>query len=401
MTDIVSFQNDGLIDEAAITTLGVSVKEGPNPIGFFGTGLKYAIAIVLRNGGEIVVHRGLEEMTLTTQKQEIRGKEFGIVCLNGRQLGFTDELGKKWEPWMAVRELYCNVKDEAGDAILGMHEPAEGKTTIWVNWPAFAEAFRNLDKIILNSRPAHETSVASIHPGKTNNYYYRGIKVGRNADTFAFTYDLKTHQDLTEDRTLRYSFMADHDIGRAILACDDADLIERWLTVGKDFAEHSINLDSLGAAPSPAFLVAARNVVADTSRECNRSAKAVLEKHEPPPVPMPCRLTAQETQALADAIAFCRSLNFTVDEFPITVMDSLGPNVLGLADVEKRAIFISRRAFMMGDNQIAATLIEEWAHIKHRLVDCTYTMQNWIFDNLVHIGRQLAHERASGERIAA
>jgi hypothetical protein len=50
MSAIVVFENPGEIDAAAIRTFGVSVKEGENPIGFFGTGLKYAIAILLRTG---------------------------------------------------------------------------------------------------------------------------------------------------------------------------------------------------------------------------------------------------------------------------------------------------------------------------------------------------------------
>ena len=45
MNDTVSFKSNGLIDPLCITTIGVSVNESENPIGFFGTGLKYAIAI--------------------------------------------------------------------------------------------------------------------------------------------------------------------------------------------------------------------------------------------------------------------------------------------------------------------------------------------------------------------
>ena len=45
---IVSFVNSGEIDPLTITTIGVSVKEGENPFGVFGTGLKYSIAILLR-----------------------------------------------------------------------------------------------------------------------------------------------------------------------------------------------------------------------------------------------------------------------------------------------------------------------------------------------------------------
>ncbi|TXH35262.1 MAG: hypothetical protein E6Q98_15840 [Rhodospirillaceae bacterium] len=402
MSDIISFQNPGLIDKAAITTIGVSVKEGPNPIGFFGTGLKYAIAIILRGGGEITIHRGLEEMTFSTVQESIRGKEFGIVTLNGQPLGFTDELGKTWQPWMAVRELYCNMKDETGECAVGMMEPAEGKTTIWVNWKPFSDAFAKLGSIILQTTPFIETGVAEIHQGGGHDIFYRGVKVGLHDKHFAYTYNMKKAQDLTEDRTLRYTFCTLHDIARAVLGCEDAEFIERWLSRGNDYAEHTLDLD-ISTEPSPAFLVAARNVLSDTSRPCNPTASKVLAKYEPLPIPVPCSLTAMEQAELDRAIAFCREINYTVDEYPIIVMDALGPSVLAQADRDKRAIFLSRQVFQIGDKKLAHALIEEWAHIKHGHNDLTYGFQTWIFEQLVHVGKQLVFERqqASGCQVAA
>ena len=58
----VIFENPGEIDPLAIRTFGVSVKEGDNPIGFFGTGLKYALAILLRTGHQVSMQAG--ELTL-------------------------------------------------------------------------------------------------------------------------------------------------------------------------------------------------------------------------------------------------------------------------------------------------------------------------------------------------
>src|SRR4030066_94299 len=48
-TPTISFQNPGLIPLECITTFGLSAKDTANPIGQFGTGLKYAISIILRN----------------------------------------------------------------------------------------------------------------------------------------------------------------------------------------------------------------------------------------------------------------------------------------------------------------------------------------------------------------
>jgi len=40
----IIFHNQGELDIRAVTTFGLSVKKNDNPIGYFGTGLKYAIA---------------------------------------------------------------------------------------------------------------------------------------------------------------------------------------------------------------------------------------------------------------------------------------------------------------------------------------------------------------------
>ena len=56
---MVVFENTGEIDILSISSFGVSVKEGDSPIGFFGTGLKYAIAVLLRHNQKITAYCGL------------------------------------------------------------------------------------------------------------------------------------------------------------------------------------------------------------------------------------------------------------------------------------------------------------------------------------------------------
>jgi len=45
---MITFENDGEIDLRAISQFGINVKTGDSPIGFFGTGLKYALAVLMR-----------------------------------------------------------------------------------------------------------------------------------------------------------------------------------------------------------------------------------------------------------------------------------------------------------------------------------------------------------------
>src|SRR5437867_1027619 len=94
------FENPGVIDPRSITTFGVSSKDNASKaIGFFGTGLKYAIAILLRNGCGITIYSGGKKYTFGVFKEEIRNDTFQIVTMNNVKLGFTTELGKTWEMW--------------------------------------------------------------------------------------------------------------------------------------------------------------------------------------------------------------------------------------------------------------------------------------------------------------
>src|SRR5690606_21178629 len=121
--------------------LGINVKDGDNPIGHFGTGLKIAIASILRMGGAITIYRGMDRYEFDTIGVVVRGKGFDLVGLsiNGAEqteLGFTTELGKNWEPWMVMRELESNCRDEAGESVLGHSVPMQDMTTIHVTCDA-------------------------------------------------------------------------------------------------------------------------------------------------------------------------------------------------------------------------------------------------------------------------
>src|SRR6185437_6468608 len=115
MVATVVFENRGEIDPIAIRTFGVSVKESENPIGFFGTGLKYALAILLRTKHRITIQSGERVLHVGTREAVVRGERFDLITLDGEPLGFTTQVGKTWAVWMAYRELYCNARDEGGE----------------------------------------------------------------------------------------------------------------------------------------------------------------------------------------------------------------------------------------------------------------------------------------------
>jgi hypothetical protein len=106
------FSNPGAMDMNLVKLLGVSVKESNDPIHFFCTCLKYEMATALRLGGAMTIYSDGERFDVRGRSMRLRDKEFTQVLLNDEPLGFTTELGKQWEAWMVVRELYSNALDE-------------------------------------------------------------------------------------------------------------------------------------------------------------------------------------------------------------------------------------------------------------------------------------------------
>ncbi len=80
-----------------VKLMGVSVKDTSDPIGFFGTGLKYAMATALRWGGEMTIITNGEQYEVRGRQTKLRYKELTQVMLNNEPLGFTTELGKQRE----------------------------------------------------------------------------------------------------------------------------------------------------------------------------------------------------------------------------------------------------------------------------------------------------------------
>ena len=162
----VYFCNLEPIDLNAIAIKGVSVKIGDNPIGYFGTGLKFAIATLLRSGHKVTLYRDGAVIPFSAETETVRGEEFQRVLMGAERLGFTTQLGRNWEPWQAYRELSCNCMDEKG-VIDDTRPDGEWGTVFEVEGEAIAECHRNRREIFLGSSPRSASNECSIHAGET------------------------------------------------------------------------------------------------------------------------------------------------------------------------------------------------------------------------------------------
>jgi len=396
---MIIFENPGEIDLRSITTFGVSVKEGDNPIGFFGTGMKYAIAVLLRTDHQITVQAGARHVRFNTQKDAVRGHDFEFITMavddgEPQQLGFTTQLGKQWEIWMAYRELACNCKDESGTSRfdLQMPNPVPGITRVIVEGQDFEGVYADSHLYILADAPSFTVGTTEVRRRSWKSVFYRGVKVMAQQKPSLYTYNLNTKIDLTEDRTVRDTWVVGHRIGQAVMESKDERFIREIITADDRFFESGLDFHGWGNVPSAEFLAVVGETLNERMFKINPSAMKVWEEHTRQSIaPREIYLTKVQLESLQRAVKFCERLGYQVTDYPIKVTDSLGDGGLGLA--MNGTIYIAERAFEMGGGkQIASTLIEEFLHLRKGWKDCTRELQTYLFEKLVSLGEELAGE---------
>lgn len=279
MTQAIVHRTPGLLDMQAITVMGLSAKpRSTNPIGMFGTGLKYAIATLCRLGCSPVFIIGRDRYTFTGKPREFRGAEYLQVrarldtprLLKPKYitLPFTTEYGKFWQPWMAFRELESNTIDEGGSTELIedwgpghdlMQHP--DSTCIVVDHPEYVMAYLMQHETFLPGGERTGKGVQIIdHTG--NRLYWRGLRVRDLHKPTVATYNFLDAIQLTEDRTLANEWTARYQLAMHLAHTEqDETLIAKVLQADANQWEHRLDWQYV-ANPSPTFMRVADRVKA-------------------------------------------------------------------------------------------------------------------------------------------
>lgn len=279
---MIVLRNQGLLEIDLITTMGANVKESSDAIGQFGTGLKYAIAVLLREAINIELAIGQNVYSFYTKTKNIRGKDFEL-CYMGSQfdsvpLGFTTELGKNWFTWQAYRELYTNcVLDENGEMHREQVENEEGYTTfrIFDDIDTDNVFIRDMGKSLLL-----ETEDVDVYEGNSQYLYYQGIRAKELNKPSLYTYNIKSRCTLTEDRTIAYDFQVSRMLAETIVQLSHSDelMIGRILNAKDKYFESRIDYSEAERSPSEAFSTAYNN--SPTVKQ-NSTASAYMHRHTP------------------------------------------------------------------------------------------------------------------------
>ena len=286
------FITPGELPLDALTRFGINHKPNTeSPLGYFGTGLKYAVAIVLRLGGSVALRTDKGRFEFYAKPEDFRGKEFQGVRMrrtNGvlarwtyEKLPFTTELGKNWHLWQAYRELVSNTFDENGyvggsvvndgeDPHGGRWVPGISVLTVLMPNPDFDtyRAERSMDVHLPVNRDERqpvlfENDRLTVYSGEARCVYYRGVRVFdfQSGVRSYVTYDFKTGVTLSEDRTVRNQWEMYRDITRAIDRLPQK-LVEGMMAGGSDvfeathlpmdpsYVKESGSLRNLSARPS-------------------------------------------------------------------------------------------------------------------------------------------------------
>lgn len=315
----------GLLDLRSLTVMGLSVKpRSDNPIGMFGTGLKYAVATLCRLGCSPVLWIGHDKYTFVGRRADFRGAEYTKLRMRCEKPGwarpryvelpFTTEYGKFWTAWMAFRELESNTRDEHGETFLvddehphlgaagalgvGGHTlahfgardavgGADDETRFVIDLEEYVAAWTFQDETFLKGAMRAPTEgkdmpLQIVDGGPRDKLYWRGLRVKdlKGKETVQCWNHLMPMK-LTEDRTLEDDMMAKYHLTRWIAeVCNDRRIITDVITADADKWEHRLPFDAWAAQPSPLFMETAQ---LEQNRGRTHGLGTYISRHVPTP----------------------------------------------------------------------------------------------------------------------
>lgn len=318
----------GLIPIEAFTVMGLSAKpSSTNPIGRFGTGLKYAIAVLVRMDIKVTLFIGLEEYIFYKVPAKFRGQDYHSIRMKKRKgpfarwtyhtLPFTTQYGRDWVLWQVFRELEANTRDEQGSSYLwndsAPAQPLAGRTLFVIEGSAYIDAFLERDKIFLPDGASVRTDSENIQvlnrPSK--HIYFRGMRVMDLKHEAMFTYNFLQDIDLTEDRTVKHPFMVEALIVGYMQESNDRAFIQAAVAKPKQdsFERHVSHATAYTGTyystpkPSSTYVAAAKESPNPTAKEVwNQQQPTVPTSiHFTVEIPKPS-LTVQEWAVIASTL---------------------------------------------------------------------------------------------------
>jgi hypothetical protein len=394
----LAITSKGEIEPEALSLMGASTKRGDSSkIGMFGSGNKFAIAYLMRSDLTPIVFSGTREIKLDTEEVTFRDQPFTTITVDGHKTSLTTSMGKDWDCWMAVREIFANAIDEGDARITVIDVPCgiTGQTNFYIPINDQVQEFADNmgDYFSMYRTTLFECEHGKVYPPSKNGILYRkGIRVYQHHDTSIFDYDFESIA-ITEDRAIKYWWKAHEVMYEIISSFDDRQLINAFLAkIG--------NGNYLEASPSSCSTISLKNAppiwdevirgqyfcprevggfVKDSERAMTTFIPAKVfsafeERFGKDILPPSLRGKGSYRYKLIDegqtfrdkinkAVGICKMSGIDADKYTIHVAEFSNSDVLGEVDKNDGTIILSDRVMTMGQRQITMTIIEEYLHL--------------------------------------
>lgn len=409
--------NAGEIEPQALHLVGASTKRNDaSKIGQFGSGNKYAMAYLLRNGYGLRVFSGENEIPIETKPEEFRDNTYNLIYIAGEKTSITTEMGKDWSFWQAMREIYCNAIDEGGHSIDFVQEikPESGVTQFYIlNKGDAMDFIHNFDNYFaINKKVLFECPVGRIleKSGTTANIYRKGIRCSNSSKPSCYDYDFNEIM-INEDRIVMYGWQVEEKIWDLIYQCTDKEVIRNILIHSGNGEYVEGSLSDISRLSTDGISEEFKQVVSDI-KIAPKGLSGLLDPDEfgsttiiPTKIFESVRAfisddnvahkfkmtnagalfrkierTLLHNETMRKAMDFLNEAGYEIPyEIHLCVFDE--KNVLGCAF--QGEIYISDVCMEMGVSQVVNTIIEEYIHIKYECQDKTRKMQTAIITELV------------------
>lgn len=444
----ILIQNDGEIELGAFELIGASTKRNQQgKIGFFGSGLKYSIAYMMRANIGFRIFSGERELTFTSSREVLRNQDFERICINGNPTSYTTTMGPTWkEAWFIIREIYCNALDETNCQMVKHTDninAIEGKTRIYIElnpeldkminqWDAYFSLDREplfTDNIYTSSLGSEEIIPSGSYYARQNTnvlrktegvVYRKGVRVYVNAGLL-YDYDF-SWVNINEDRTVKNTYPLAYAFADLMGRFSDENYVTSILRTGAEETPCREYRDINSTSPESAlsekwvdyskkYLLVVKEISGRYVEQMSRSAKEVLL--------IPAHFAKRLKQNLPDTdilglgksvddvfmseIESTPKMNFLLKEviksleemkyhisYPIHVVAFEDEKILGHADIKEKQIYLSSQIFDAGRREIALTLIEETEHIISQAHDETRKFES----HLISLSLKIMEENA-------
>lgn len=272
MNRYLEIKSRGEMEIQAITLIGASTKrDDHNKIGQFGSGLPYSIASIVRQGINLRIFSGTNEIKIETKQVEFRNKTYNQIFINGKETSYVDSMGT--DDWNGVfpfvREIYSNALDEDPDATMEWVDIDDvpinsGYTRFLIEeTPEIKQMFDNFDQYFIKSEKAifADEIRGEIHKKNQSDIriFRKGILAFHDENQRSiFSYNLYD-AEINESRVIKNIYGAQNQIARLIESCTDKRILRKWLNGIKGgnagYFEHDCILwDWVATVSNPVFV---------------------------------------------------------------------------------------------------------------------------------------------------